>query len=459
MNAYDVSSDRLSEIANEGGCFSSLGGHSKDLNAALEVYRASQMIIYQDESALAEQNSRFSHFLKQKLSNTSFPSDGLTKHIIQEVDGALKFPFDAVLERIASRRYIENYNVDSSGILKTSYWSLNMNNKDFLKLAVEDYNTCQSIYRGELEYLERWVVENKLDELKFARQKAAYCYFSAAATLFSPELSDARMSWAKNGILTTVVDDFFDVGGSMEELVNLIQLVEKWDVNIDKDSCSEHVRIIFLALKRAICEIGEDALKWQARSVTSHIIEIWLNLMNTMLKEAVWAKDCWVPKLEEYMANGYVSFALGPIILPALYLVGPKLSEEMVRSGEYDNLFKLVSTIGRLLNDIQSFKREFKEGKLNALALQIVHSNGEVAEEEAVREMKISIGRQRRELLRLVLQEKGSVVPRACKDLFWNMNQIVNLFYTNGDGFTSHDMTNTVKSIIHEPIFITVDCA
>lgn len=65
-----------------------------------------------------------------------------------------------------------------------------------------------------------------MDELKFARSKAAYCYFSAAATFFDPELSDARMSWAKNSVLTTVVDDFFDVGGSREELKNLIHLVE-----------------------------------------------------------------------------------------------------------------------------------------------------------------------------------------------------------------------------------------
>lgn len=71
-------------------------------------------------------------------------------------------------------------------------------------------------------------MDNGLDKLKFARQKLGYCYFSGAAALFAPELSDARMSWAKNGVLTTVIDDFFDVGGSEEELLNLIQLVEKY---------------------------------------------------------------------------------------------------------------------------------------------------------------------------------------------------------------------------------------
>lgn len=75
--------------------------------------------------------------------------------------------------------------------------------------------------------LSRWVAQYRLDKLKFARQKLPYCYFSGAATLFSPELSDARISWAKNGVLTTVVDDFFDVGGSIDELENLVQLVKK----------------------------------------------------------------------------------------------------------------------------------------------------------------------------------------------------------------------------------------
>lgn len=71
--------------------------------------------------------------------------------------------------------------------------------------------------------------DSRLDQLPFARQKLAYFYLSAAGTIFSPELSDARIFWALNGVLTTVVDDFFDVGGSKEELENLVALVEMYD--------------------------------------------------------------------------------------------------------------------------------------------------------------------------------------------------------------------------------------
>lgn len=70
--------------------------------------------------------------------------------------------------------------------------------------------------------------ENRLDQLQFARQKLTYSYLSAAAAICPPELCDVRISWTKNCVLTSVVDDLFDVRGSKEELENLISLVEKY---------------------------------------------------------------------------------------------------------------------------------------------------------------------------------------------------------------------------------------
>ncbi len=82
----------------------------------------------------------------------------------------------------------------------------------------------------------------------------------------------------------------------------------------------------------------------------------WLNLLKSMLKEAEWLRDKSLPSMDEYMTNGYVSFALGPIVLPALYFAGPKLSEEIVGTPEIHYLYELMSSCGRLLNDIRSFK-------------------------------------------------------------------------------------------------------
>lgn len=48
----------------------------------------------------------------------------------------------------------------------------------------------------------------------------------------------------------------------------------RWNVNVETDCCSEQVRIIFLALRSTICEIGNQAFKYQERDVTRNITEI-----------------------------------------------------------------------------------------------------------------------------------------------------------------------------------------
>ncbi|KAK7243760.1 hypothetical protein RIF29_38571 [Crotalaria pallida] len=460
LNGYNVSSDPLYQYL-EDNFENSLKGYLKDIGAVLELYKASQVIIYPEESVLVRLNSWTGHLLKQESSHFRLYADKLRSYVDCEVKDALNFPHYANWERLLNRRSMEHYNVEETRILKTSYrWasscsSRNLANQEFLKLAVEDFNICQSIHSEELKQLSRWVEESKLDKLKFARQKLDYCYFSIAAALFSPELSDARISWTKNAVLATVVDDFFDVGSSEEEQKKLIQLVEEWDVDINTVCCSEIVKIIFSAVHSTICEIGVKSIKRQGRNVKNNVIKIWLNLMQSMFREAQWSRTNTVPTIDEYMQNACISFGLGPIVLPALYLVGPKLSNDDTENHELDCLYELMSTGGRLLNDIQTFKRESAQGKLNAVSLHIIHGNGVITAEDAIKDMKVIIEDKRRELLRLVLQEKGSVVPRDCKELFWKMNKASDLFYMKDDGFTSLEMHSSVNAVIKEPVVLS----
>lgn len=99
-------------------------------------------------------------------------------------------------------------------------------------------------------------------------------------------------------------------------------------------------------------------------------------------------------------------------------------------------------------------QRESEEGKLNAVSLCMIHGGGDCTKEETIKEMKSFIAGKRRELLKLVLQNKGSVVPRACKDLFWKMIKVLHLFYMKDDGFTSHEMFNSVNAVLEEPIVL-----
>lgn len=84
----------------------------------------------------------------------------------------------------------------------------------------------------------------------------------------------------------------------------------------------------------------------------------------------------------------------------------------------------------------------------------MIHGNGAVTYEGAIDKMKEVIEENRKELLRLVLQEKGSLVPRNCKDVFWKITKAAYLFYNKIDQFSSHEMHSTVNSVIKEPIIL-----
>ncbi|GKA32308.1 Ent-kaur-16-ene synthase, chloroplastic-like protein [Tanacetum coccineum] len=405
-NGYQVSLDLLAEVTKEWDYMYLLEEPLKDVYAALEVHPTSQ-IINQEKLAFGEQNLRAADILKSKAST---PSSRLGKFI-----------------------QTENYNVDDTRVLKTTYRSSNISNEDYLKLAVEDFNTLQSNYHEELKGLERWVVENRLDQLKFARQGTAVCYVAAVLVLPSPELLDARISWAKNSILTLVFDDFFDAGGSVDELVNLIHCVEKYIAEV--------------------CWTRDKAFKLQARDITSHVIETWLDLTKAMLREHIWARDSYVPTINEFVENGHVAVALGPIVLAALLLMTPNLSQEIIQSSEYQKLYKITSTHYRLLNDIRSVKRDIREGRLNVLTLHENYGKSGIAEEEVVKEIEMLIDDQKKKLMQLVLEPSECIVLRACKDAFWKMFSLVSLFYATEDGVTgSNDIRDIVKQMIYEPV-------
>lgn len=99
-------------------------------------------------------------------------------------------------------------------------------------------------------------------------------------------------------------------------------------------------------------------------------------------------------------------------------------------------------------------QREVEGGKLNALALYRVSSGGEMmmSKEAAISEMKRLIERQRRELMRTILEE--SVIPKCCKEIFGHMSSVVHLFYSKDDGYWSMGLMQVATSIIHDPILL-----
>jgi hypothetical protein len=173
------------------------------------------------------------------------------------------------------------------------------------------------------------------------------------------------------------------------------------------------------------------------------------------MAEAEWTSKRYVPTMEEYLQVAEVSIALGPVVAPSLYLLGPELTEDMVRCSEYKNLFRHMCISSRLINDIGTYKKEMTQGYINSVLLRALRDDAHMSPESieaAKMEIQGVIADSRRELLRLVLSE-GGAIRRPCRSIFWNTLKICHRFYSEGDGFSfPQQLVAATNAVVHEPL-------
>ncbi|CAI0405041.1 unnamed protein product [Linum tenue] len=447
LHGYPVSADAFHRFGEERFWSDTLEGYLKDERAVLELHKASKLI-FPRESIMEHQQAWTRQFLAKLVEKDE--SDNRVRNV-------LSYPFRSDLEPVARKRNIEQFRTESSRLLKSSFSCTNFAGNDLAKLAVEDFNSLQSSHRRELQHLMLWLEEKGLDEMRLAKVRMGYCYFSAVATFSDADHSDARVLFSKHALLVSLVDDLFDMFGTHEEILNLVHLFERWDVNGPTSSqfSSELVETLYWAIHSTICENVEKAFPTQGRSVMNHIVELWVEMLKGMLKEAEWSKTNTIPTLEEYSTNATITLGVGAFLVPALYLAGQKLSEEVVKGLKFQKLFRETSNCGRLLNDSRGYEREAAEGKPNAVLLRMKQGKGgNGAEEEAMEEVERSIENLTRQVLEMALDENDyGQVPSEIRDMFWKSIQVFYLFYMKEDLYhASTKLVNVVESVINEPI-------
>ncbi|CAM0878121.1 unnamed protein product [Alopecurus aequalis] len=447
MNGYDVSSDELAHVAEISAFQNTLQGYLNDTKSLIELYKASKVCFSENESILDNICYWSGRLLKEKLNSGEMQNSA----IFGEVECALKYPYCAVVEPVYHRRNIEHFEFCDSGILKRTSLPCFID-RDLLDLAVRNFSVSQCVYQDEVEQLERWQKGNRLDLLNFVRKNVKNNHLAAVASISPHELSAARMACAKTIALIPVVDDLFDVGGSIEEIQNLILLVERWNDHQNVEWYSDKVKLVFSALYTTVNQLGDLASAVQNRDVTEHMVEAWLDYLKSLLTEADWQRTQYVPTVEEYMKNAIVALGVGPIMLTTLYFAEQNQWEHVVKEREYQELFTLMGTCGRLLNDTQTFERERRDGQLNSVALLVLRSRASMSIEEARTVIEKSIACYRRQLLRLVVKQDG-VVPKTCKELFWGLYKTSHMFYSQSDGYTSpKKMLGMHNLVIDEPL-------
>ncbi|CAI0557563.1 unnamed protein product [Linum tenue] len=433
LNGYPVSSDVFDRFTEVRFWSDTLEGYLKDERAVLELHKAARITCLHDGEAsiLGRQQLWTAQFLKQlaldhhhcrDVSNHSPAQKKKLNIVVTQVNDVLRYPFHADLDILVHKRNAERYCPDNTRILKSSF---------------------------------RWLKEKKLDDTTLAKVKTRYCHFHGSTTFTEPELSHARILLCKHAVLVCVVDAVFDIDGTHEEQLNIVDLLQRWDVNGPKaEFCSKRVETIYWAIHGAICETVEKAFPTQGRSVMDHVVELWVDIVKGMLQEAEWCRANTVPTLEEYMETSSITLGVAAFLLPAIYSAGHKLEDDVVRGPQYQRLFLLTTTIGRLLNDVRGFEREAQEGNVNAVSLRIMRRGMDM--EEAVEEVENLITTLTRQMARLTTGEDNcGEVPKAVREMFWRAVKGFFFFYMKEDLYhASTKLVKVVESVMNEPISI-----
>ncbi|KAF8096411.1 hypothetical protein N665_0309s0037 [Sinapis alba] len=202
---------------------------------------------------------------------------------------ALEMPYHWRMRRLETRLYIDEYEKKHDM------------NLALMQLAKIDFNIVQASHQEELKCVTRWWKETCLsDQLPFVRDGIVQNYIWNVGIVYEPQFGYTRRIMTIINALITIIDDIYDIYGTLEELELFTAMVDNWNVN-RLDDLPEYMRLCFLVLYNEINGIGCDILKHKNINVIPFLKKSWADLCKAYLVEAKWYKSGYKPSVEEYM--------------------------------------------------------------------------------------------------------------------------------------------------------------
>ncbi|CAA0836098.1 Tricyclene synthase- chloroplastic [Striga hermonthica] len=369
QHGFQLSQDVFDAFKNENGDFdlSSLGTYND--KGLLELYEASFLSTAAEETLeLAKEFT--TNVLKSKIEliNRAFEHD---QYLFSLARHSLEVPSHWRIPRLDARWFMDTYKTrpDMNPLL--------------LELAKLDFNIIQATHQQELQLVSRWWEQTGLAKaLPFARDRVVECYLLAIGDLFQPQYGYSRIMNAKVNVLVTIIDDMFDVYGTLDELHLFNDVVQRWDVDgIEK--LPDYMRMCFLALNNFVNEMAYDVLKEHGVFVIPHLRRSWADLCQTYIREAEWFSVGHKPTLKEYISSAWISISVPVMLCHSYFLVTDEPIENEAVQGlfKHDNIVRLSGMVARLANDLGTSTDEMERGDVPKSVQCYMNETGSTREE------------------------------------------------------------------------------
>ncbi|KAK8958693.1 hypothetical protein KSP40_PGU014604 [Platanthera guangdongensis] len=182
-----------------------------------------------------------------------------------------------------------------------------------------------------------------------------------------PQFSMQRIELSKVIALIYVIDDIFDLLGSLEELTLFTKAVERWDNSqlILLDSVPAYMKFCMNALCTTTNEIADVVTKEHGLNPTDSLRKLWTSLFQAFLVEAEWFRCEPSPKAKEYLDNGVISTGVCVVLGHLNFLLGNEGNGKniaLLDDDEMPLIFSQTALILRLCDDLESAEDENQDG-------------------------------------------------------------------------------------------------
>ncbi|KAL3747665.1 hypothetical protein ACJRO7_016463 [Eucalyptus globulus] len=295
----------------------------------------------------------------------------------KQVSHALNQPIHKGIPRLEARHYIPLYQEEPS------------HNEVLLALAKLDFNLLQEQHQKELGNLTRWWKNLDVQrKFPFARDRLVEIYLWMSMVYFEPDYEAAREILTKVASMVTIMDDIYDVHGTLEELGLFTEAIERWDINA-KEGLPEYMQAFYKAVLDLYDEIGCEVTRKGRSYQLFYAKEAMKNQVRAYFAEAKWFHQNYVPTMEEYMPIALATAAIELLLVTSLLGMEDFVTKDAFDWLLYGNskMVKAVKLVGRLMDDIAGHKFEQERGH-GPSSVECFMKQYEVTEEEAKEELR-----------------------------------------------------------------------
>ncbi|XP_020100943.1 terpene synthase 10-like [Ananas comosus] len=433
-HGFGVSQDIFDQFKDEKGSFKF--NLSNQIISLLSLYETSYLAV-EGEDTLNEARDFTIRHLNNFLLNSLDDNYKLRDYVAR----ALEQPLHWRMERLHTRWFIDAYEKEEEM------------RPLLLEFAKLDFNVVQNTYKRELKEVSRWWSNLGLwEKLSFSRDRLAENYLWPVGWAFEPKNSTFRLAQTKANCLITAIDDIYDVYGSLDELELFTEAVDRWDA-LDIKQLPEYMKVCFLALFNTTNNTAYETMREKGLNILPYLKRAWTDLCKAYLVEAKWYNKNYIPTLEEYLQNGWLSIS-GHVILSYAYCLVPDLTQhDLDLFQNYPEIMQWSSMLLRLYNDLGTSKPEHQRGDVAKSIHCCMHHEGitEAAARERIKELiydcwkKLNGARQ-----------MDSTFNENFADIAMNVPRAAHSFYFHGDGYGSPEgeTKDRIISLLIDPVQI-----